>query len=125
MRRSIVSGATAKNKPLERGGLPPRQTWRSGARRYPPEVDRRRRDLRPLFRRPVTHVEGMRHDACPGLELLQELRLQLLVESRQEIQGHYSRFANVRFEKVALYEPHAVRYAGGLRLRGWLRDALR
>src|SRR5262249_53411134 len=85
--------------------------WRGGGNR--PEVDRPSLHAQRLLRLPVAHVERVRDDARARLELLEQLRLQLLIERRKQIQRDDSGLADVGREEILVEEFDFVGDAGG------------
>src|SRR3546814_291996 len=95
------------------------------SRRNRPEIDGAAVDHPLLLGLPVAHVEGVAYDPRARLQLRQQLRAQLFVEARQQIERDHARLRNVGLEQIALAEADEVRDAGGLRIGARLGDALR
>src|SRR5689334_17507717 len=74
-----------------------RHSRASGARGYAPEIDRRSANLSFLLGRPVAHVKSVGHDSRARLQLFHELRLELFIETRQEVKRDHRGLADVGF----------------------------
>ncbi len=67
----------------------------------------------------------MRDDARAGLQFVHELRLELQVQRRQEVERYDAGRRQIRLEEVAFDDLHAILDAGLLDVLTRLRDALR
>ena len=77
------------------------------------------------MRLPVAHVERVRDDARARLQLLLQLRNQLQIERRQQVQRDHGRLADVGREQILIEEFHLVADAAALQVLGRFLDALR
>ncbi len=103
-------------------------------RRHDPELDARhaadpdrllrRAHLQALVRRPVGDAAVVRHDARARLEL-QQLRQQLGVEIRQQIERHHRRAGEVGLEDVAHLEARKIADARLARILGGMLHQVR
>src|SRR5262245_14234160 len=90
-----------------------------------PEVDHAAVDVERLGWLRLAHVEGMRDDAGPWLDVVVQLWQQLEVERGQQIQRDDRRLADVGGEEILVEELHAIADAGALEILGRFLDALR
>src|SRR5688572_23874548 len=67
-----------------------------------PEVDLASVDVELFLGFPITHVEGVRHDARARPQLLHELRHQLDVQRGEQVQRDNGRFADVGGEEISV-----------------------
>src|SRR5688500_5056884 len=109
---------------------PPRRTehWLFRDLRLPrrdaPQVNRRAIHVFGALGLPVTHREGMRDDAGAGAQFFHQFGAQLEVEFGKQVERDHGRFADIRFEQVALDELHLVGDLAFLHVLGRLAYAL-
>ena len=94
----------ARRRARRRAPRPARSTGRAGSRRPGPGGAASRRMVSAAVGLPAGHAEGVRHDARAGRELVEEARLQLVDQRRQQVDGHHARLRDVGGQHVALHE---------------------
>ena len=77
-------------------------TWSAG--RHGPEIDAAAVDDLFALGLPIAHIEAVRDDPRAGLQLLQQLRLEALVDVGKQVERDDGGVRDVRFEQVVLLE---------------------